>query len=268
MCSFVVGVFAQNIGKVMFVSGEVALVRGGQPSRVNKGDLLQEGDVIKTELGKLQLVFIDGAVFALQPHSQFEIKKYQLDKNNPLGNISQTKLIEGGLRTITGSIPKANRAGYQLETATGVIGVRGTEIVIQDDLVQTIAGIVGVDLTNTSGSPRSMVLPAEWSVRTSAFDDAKEAQQDDSRWTKHSDRYQDTEPVLNKPALDAPFAAPIPINTIGLVEQYSSATAASNVARPTSNLMTPVVIPSTTPYVAPHVVPLPPLVDFQIRNPG
>ncbi len=162
---------AQEAAKVVYVQGDVQIVRANKTLTPQKGDALQVGDQIQTGTGKLQLKFVDGAVMALNPQSKFQIDRYHYNPNQPSESVAHTHLIQGGLRTVTGAVAKVNKPGYQLETATGVIGVRGTEIAVSGGQVFTVMGVVSHCSNNPTNAesktclePNQVLLPAGTSI--------------------------------------------------------------------------------------------------------
>ncbi|MFO1198871.1 MAG: FecR domain-containing protein [Burkholderiaceae bacterium] len=89
------------------------------------GEAVRSGDrVITGSDGRVELRFLDGAVMAIQPGSDFKVEAYQYDA---AGERNFMALARGALRTISGAIGKRNRDDYKLTTPTATIGIRGTE---------------------------------------------------------------------------------------------------------------------------------------------
>lgn len=138
------GLHAQEVGRVLFVQGDVTQQSAdGKSVTLAKGAVVQKGATLVVGSGKLQVRFVDGALMSFKPNSRFKINDYQFSPNDAANSKAETQLIEGGLRTITGAVGKLNRSGYRLETATGSIGIRGTEFVVDKAAVTLIEGSVG-----------------------------------------------------------------------------------------------------------------------------
>jgi hypothetical protein len=123
-------------GKVLFVSGTVQVERGGTRA-LAKGDAIEVGDVIVTgSASRAQILMADGAKLALRAGTRFRIDGLTLPgtvtapgqarATASVGSSAAT-LLKGGFRTVTGSVGKANPAGYQVRTPVGVLGIRGTD---------------------------------------------------------------------------------------------------------------------------------------------
>ena len=46
------------------------------------------------------------------------------------------ELLKGGLRSVTGAIGRSNKDSYQLKNETHVIGIRGTDFIVNADAQQ------------------------------------------------------------------------------------------------------------------------------------
>jgi len=71
------------------------------------------------------LVFRDGGRITLQANSEFKVSEYQFNQSGKEDR-AIFRLITGGLRALTGTIGKTNKAAYQVDTAVASIGIRGT----------------------------------------------------------------------------------------------------------------------------------------------
>lgn len=131
--------FAQDAGTVTFATGSVTAER--QPAEaLAKGDAVRIADhVITGGASRAQLLMIDDAKFAIRPDSRIEIAEY-VYAGAPAAagsaattsddNSSVLNLVKGGFRTITGAIASEDQADYEVRTAVGVLGVRGTDFAV------------------------------------------------------------------------------------------------------------------------------------------
>ncbi len=127
-------VMAQDAGSVMFVKGDVSAERQ-PPEPLAKGDTIRTGDTIVTgSASRAQLLMLDGAKIAIRPDSRLLIEEFSYAPPAAPGatlssssDKSVMSLVKGGFRTITGAIGKDNEADYQVRTAVGVLGIRGTD---------------------------------------------------------------------------------------------------------------------------------------------
>lgn len=118
---------AEDAARVDFAAGEATVITAAGESRaLKKGDMITGGDRIETGRGRVQLRFADGAYVALQPNTVFRVDQY-LYANQPAAQQSAFfSLVKGGMRTVTGTIGKANRDNYKVKTPVATIGIRGT----------------------------------------------------------------------------------------------------------------------------------------------
>lgn len=125
LLSVVTPLFAAPAGQVEFAQGLASAQQRGQTPRfLNKGDALQEGDVLNTGAkGFAIIAFPDGGKITLRPNTTFAIDQF----NAAAGQEAMAvRLIKGGLRAITGAIGKAKPDAVRINTATATVGIRGT----------------------------------------------------------------------------------------------------------------------------------------------
>jgi hypothetical protein len=119
-------------GRVDFVIGGVTVAPGGGQARpLARGAELEAGDVVRTNEGRIQIRFADGAYVSLQPQSEFNINEYRFEGKADGSERGFFGLLKGAMRTVTGAIGLANRGAYRLTTPTATIGIRGTGGVIE-----------------------------------------------------------------------------------------------------------------------------------------
>lgn len=128
---------AQNAGMVSFASGDVSAER--QPAvALAKGDAVQSSDAVVTgSASRAQLLMADGARIAIRPDSRIVIDEYVYAAASSgtaavssIDDSSVISLVKGGFRSITGAIGKENPQNYEVRTAVGVLGIRGTNFAV------------------------------------------------------------------------------------------------------------------------------------------
>jgi hypothetical protein len=137
---------------VEFTIGGVTVARNGSERPLARGTELDNGDTVRTNDGRAQIRFTDGAYVSLQPNTEYSIRDYRYDSGNERGFFS---LLKGAMRTVTGAIGRINRDRYQIATPTATVGIRGTGgvIQVQDDGSTLVVGTSGIwSLTNPAGS--------------------------------------------------------------------------------------------------------------------
>lgn len=118
-------------GRAEFVVGGVTVARDGQARPLARGAELDTGDVVRTNEGRAQIRFADGAYVSLQPESEFNITEYRFAGRADGSERGFFGLLKGAMRTVTGAIGRVNRGSYRVSTPTATIGIRGTGGVIQ-----------------------------------------------------------------------------------------------------------------------------------------
>lgn len=118
------------VGRVITQSGEVAaLGADGERRALSRRDPVYEGDTLVTgDPGRAQVRFKDQGLTDLRPGTRFEIQEYRAGQASGDEEKSVlTRLVEGGLRTITGAVGRENKKNYRMETPVAAIGIRGTQ---------------------------------------------------------------------------------------------------------------------------------------------
>jgi hypothetical protein len=118
-------------GMVKRVSGSVSLERGGSRLPVVAGTLLRAGDRIVTgSPGGVGIVLADDTLVTAGPGSRVELADVKFDATTHEGNIV-VRLLKGMLHVVTGLVGKQKPENVRIETPTAVMGVRGTEFIVQ-----------------------------------------------------------------------------------------------------------------------------------------
>ncbi|MGB1239541.1 MAG: FecR family protein [Pseudomonadales bacterium] len=119
-------------GQVVFKVGDPQLTNSqARGIELQQGQALEQGDQIDTRSGLVQIKFSDGSFIALQPQTQFKIKRYHYNGEQDGSERAIYQLSQGGLRTVSGQIGKRNKRNYAIETPVATIGIRGTKFRLQ-----------------------------------------------------------------------------------------------------------------------------------------
>ena len=116
---------AQPVGDVVYVHGIASAQRAGEgPRFIQKGDAINEGDVINTGgRGFAVIQLKDGSKMTLRSDTTFAVDKYsQGTKDESL----LLRLVKGGMRSVTGLIARRNPQAMRINAGTATIGIRGT----------------------------------------------------------------------------------------------------------------------------------------------
>ena len=129
-------------GRVLTARGEViARQPGGEARALTRGDRVYEGDTLLTgDGGRAQIRFIDQGLVQLQPRTEFIIEHYRETEGE---EGAMTRLVEGGLRALSGSIGQRDREHYRLDTPVASIGIRGTHYALNHCAADCAPGLEG-----------------------------------------------------------------------------------------------------------------------------
>lgn len=118
-------------GMVKRVSGSVSLERGDSRLPVSVGTLLRAGDRIVTgTTGGVGIVLADDTLVTAGPGSRVELADVRFDSTTHDGNIV-IRLLRGAMHFATGLVGKQKPENVRIETPTAVMGVRGTEFIVE-----------------------------------------------------------------------------------------------------------------------------------------
>jgi hypothetical protein len=131
---------AADAGSVTFATGSVNAERQPAAALVKGDVVLVEDFVVTGDASRAQLLLIDGAKIAVRPNSRLQIEEYAYEVaaaasgsasiTTSADNSSIISLVKGGFRTITGAIGKEDPSDYEVRTAVGVLGIRGTDFAV------------------------------------------------------------------------------------------------------------------------------------------
>jgi hypothetical protein len=99
-----------------------AALKGATRTLVVGSDIFIGDKVVTGGSGQVQILFSDNSHLVIGPGSSLSIEDY-LIRNNGTGGKFAVDLLSGTFRFATGNGPKSS---YELDTPTGIIGVRGT----------------------------------------------------------------------------------------------------------------------------------------------
>lgn len=121
---------AADAGIVKRLQGNITLQRAGQPVPVAPGTPVQAGDRIATGAdGAVGLTMADDSLVTLGPSSTLVVSEYRFDSTTNEGGFI-ARLVKGTLHLVTGLIAKTQPQNVKVETRNAVMGVRGTEFIV------------------------------------------------------------------------------------------------------------------------------------------
>jgi hypothetical protein len=124
---------AADVGQVKVSKGSVQIERNGAKMAAPVGASVQASDVIMTGAdGSAGITFTDNSLVSVGPNTVFAIDKYRFDSTTHAGEF-EGSLKKGRLAAISGKMVKASPESMKIRTPSAIMGVRGTEFVVQVD---------------------------------------------------------------------------------------------------------------------------------------
>ncbi len=121
----------ETAGMVKTCKGIVGIERAGQRIVAAVGMLVMVADRVRTGAdGSVGITLRDNTLLSAGPNSVFAVDKFAFDSTTNGGAIS-VGMKKGTLAVSTGKIAKEKPESVDFRTPTSVIGVRGTEFVIE-----------------------------------------------------------------------------------------------------------------------------------------
>ena len=124
---------AADVGLIKVSKGSVQIQRGSAKVSATVGAGVQASDVIVTGAdGSAGITFTDNSLVSVGPNSVFAIDKYSFDTTTHQGEF-EGNLKQGRLAAISGKMVKQSPESMKIRTPSAIMGVRGTEFVVQVD---------------------------------------------------------------------------------------------------------------------------------------
>ncbi|MEO8441542.1 MAG: FecR domain-containing protein, partial [Betaproteobacteria bacterium] len=124
-------VFADSVGQVKVSSGAVSIERAGQRLPGPVGTNVEASDHIVTGAdGSAGITFVDNSRLSVGPNSTLAISRFNFNPTTHEGNFD-TALKRGTLSVISGKLAKRSPDAMTVTTPSTILGVRGTEFVVQ-----------------------------------------------------------------------------------------------------------------------------------------
>lgn len=131
--AFTGSAIAADIGQIKVARGDVQIQRGATKEAAKVGMGIQASDVVLTGTdGAAGLTFTDNSLVSVGPNSVFAIDKYAFDSTTHAGEF-EGNLKKGKLAAVSGKMVKQSPESMKIRTPSAVMGVRGTEFVVQVD---------------------------------------------------------------------------------------------------------------------------------------
>jgi len=120
-------------GMVKSAKGDVTIKREGATLIAKPGSLLQVSDTIVTGPDStVGITLEDGTLLSAGPNSSLALNKFLFDSTTNKGTLDAT-LKQGTLAVVSGKLSKTSPDAVTYRTPTTILGVRGTEFVIETE---------------------------------------------------------------------------------------------------------------------------------------
>lgn len=121
-------------GVMKLLQGQVRVAaKDGTVRPAVSGEQLHATDRIVTGAASgVSVVLRDGTTLVLGPSSRADLKSFDFNSTTQEGSLV-VALLEGSMRMMSGLIGKLHPESVRIETRTALIGVRGTDFIVEAD---------------------------------------------------------------------------------------------------------------------------------------
>lgn len=136
--------WARSVATVADLEGSAASGDRGALLPLQIGSVVNVGNEVRTgRPGRLRLVLANSSVLAVADDTRLIIDEQAFD---PAGELDKTALrvLQGRVRSLVGTSPGGRIPSYEIETASAVVNVHGTEFVVDHDPAAAITDAVCV----------------------------------------------------------------------------------------------------------------------------
>jgi hypothetical protein len=124
---------AGRIGTFKEVQGEAWVGQPAARRAAASGDGVQTADRLSTgKTGAATVTLKDGTVLIVGPNTKVDLSRFEYNPTTQEGNFL-VDLLQGSVRVVTGLLGKANPEKFKVQTPTSVVGVRGTDFIVQTE---------------------------------------------------------------------------------------------------------------------------------------
>ena len=133
VAAFAAPAMAADVGLIKVSKGSVQVERAGAKLPATVGMGLQPSDVLLTGAdGSAGVTFTDNSLVSVGPNTVFAIDKYSFDSTTHQGEF-EGNLKQGRLAAVSGKMVKQSPESMKIRTPSAIMGVRGTEFLVQVD---------------------------------------------------------------------------------------------------------------------------------------
>ncbi|MGF1608405.1 MAG: FecR domain-containing protein [Kiloniellales bacterium] len=162
----------EPIGTVTELEGAARVNRAGGSQQLALGDPVYLNDELITPPGSsLTVTFVDGTLFSLAGDGRLVLDRMIYD---PAGSDNEllVSLLQGSFSFITGEVSKVGGPGMQLTTPVGTIGVRGTAVVGDYDLVRLLVTLLQGQILFSNAVAQALMATAYDTLNVGSADQA------------------------------------------------------------------------------------------------
>jgi hypothetical protein len=121
---------AEDAGVVKTTKGSVTIQRGSEKIAAAPGARVAAADRIVTGAdGSVGIILRDNTLLSAGPNSTLVLERFAFDSTTHAGTVDAS-LKRGTLSVVSGKIAKQSPDAVQFRTPNAILGVRGTEFVI------------------------------------------------------------------------------------------------------------------------------------------
>lgn len=125
-----------RVGTFKQVEGEAWVGQANERRAATSGEGVSASQRISTgKTGAAAITLKDGTVLTMGPNSTMDLSRFEFDSTTQQGNFL-LDLLQGSVRVVTGLLGKANPENFKVKTPTSVVGVRGTDFIVETQAAQ------------------------------------------------------------------------------------------------------------------------------------
>lgn len=124
---------AEDVGQIKVAKGTVHVERDGSRLPAAVGMPIRQSDTLITGAdGSAGVTFSDNSLLSTGPNSILVVDQYKFDSTTHAGKFDAS-LKKGTLAVVSGKIVKQSPGAMRVRTPAAIMGVRGTEFMVQVD---------------------------------------------------------------------------------------------------------------------------------------
>ncbi len=124
---------AEDIGRIKVTKGTVHVERDGARVPAAVGMPVRQSDTVVTGAdGAAGITFSDNSLLSAGPNSVLVLDRYAFDRTTHAGHFDAS-LKKGTLAVVSGKMVKQTPGAMRVRTPAAIMGVRGTDFVVQVD---------------------------------------------------------------------------------------------------------------------------------------